>query len=275
MDDVAIDFARGCAHRLFDLLMEVRQTTEPPFRAREYAGLLGVRDIIQADLGDLDALLLPLRDGYRVKVNKSHHPLRQNFSIAHEVGHILLQQALRELPTLSMRDGASHDLSGKVREDMCNMIAAELLMPPAPFTKSLRAFGLTMDSIPLLAKTFETSVPATARRVVAMAEEPCIALRWKLVVPVRCKDARPRLEWAWESSRLKAPSGIKRGLTVSISTTVFDAFLRDSTVAGFESFSLGNIRRPFYIESRAFGKAPKRYVPYVLSLVFPERKKKG
>lgn len=270
MEDRTSSLAIDAARRVVGRLIEARRTAEPPFPAWQYARLVGVRDIVQADLGDLDALLLPLKDGWRIKVNERCHPLRQNFSIAHEIGHILLQEALSERPTYSMRGATPQEPAHDVKERICNMIASELLMPRAAFGKALHAIGLSVDAIPLLAKAFWTSVPSTAIRIVEVSEEACVSLYWRLIVRPGSRHSRPCLLWASRRGSIESPPQLPRSLTVSRRTSVFEAFLSNSAVSRFDSFPLGENHRPFYIESRAFGSSGNRYV---ISLLFPTRKK--
>ncbi len=236
----------------------------PPLFAEDYAQLVNIKRVEKMDLGDLSALLLPEKGGYAIKINSKHHPLRQNFSFAHEIAHILLDKALDE-STEHTELRATKQMDGKFKERLCERIAAELLMPKTIFTNYLNQQGISVNSILRLAHAFYTSIPATARRIAELSEEPCIALYWKLVKRPRWREFKPCLIWLSDSQY-----EIPKFLSVSQNSSVFEAFQTTSSTGQFESFALGNIKRPFYIESKGFGQKPQRYI---ISLVFPQRKK--
>lgn len=237
----------------------------PPIFAENYAPLVGIKRVVKMDLGDLDALLLPEKDGYAIKINSKHHPLRQNFSFAHEIAHIIIDKAAyRSSPDIA-EFRSVREMDGKIKERLCERVAAELLMPEKLFIGYLNQWGVSINSIQRLAHTFYTSIPATARRIAELSQEPCIALYWKLVKRPRWKEVKPCIIWLSDSQYQ-----IPKFLSVSQNSSVFEAFQTNSTLAKFESFPLGNIEHPFYIESKGFGQKPQRYI---ISFVFPQRKK--
>jgi Zn-dependent peptidase ImmA (M78 family) len=239
--------------------------TVPPILAEDYTQLVGIKRVVKMDLGDLDALLLPEKGGYAVKINSKHHPLRQNFSFAHEIAHIIIDRAAyRSSPEIA-EFRSVREMDGKIIERLCERVAAELLMPETLFMGYLNQCGVSINSIQRLAHNFYTSIPATARRIAELSQEPCIALYWKLVKRPRWKEVKPCLIWLSDSQY-----EIPKFLSVSQNSSVFEAFQTNSTLAKFESFPLGNIEHPFYIESKGFGQKPQRYI---ISFVFPQRKR--
>jgi len=237
----------------------------PPIFAEDYAQLVGIKRVVKMDLGDLSALLLPEKDGYAIKINSKHHPLRQNFSFAHEIAHIVIDKAAHGSSPESTEFRSVRGMDGKTKERLCERVAAELLMPESLFPGYLEQYGVSVNSIQRLARIFYTSIPATARRIAELSQEPCIALYWKLVKRPRWKQMKPCLIWLSDSQY-----EIPKFVSVSQSSSIFQAFQADSTMAKFEGFPLGNIERPFYIESKGFGQKPQRYI---ISLVFPQRKR--
>jgi Zn-dependent peptidase ImmA (M78 family) len=237
----------------------------PPIFAEDYAALVDIKRIVKMDLGDLSALLLPGKDGYSIKVNINHHPLRQNFSCAHEIAHLLLDKAFCQSMPHTAEFRTTKEIDNKLKERLCERVAAELLMPESLFTSCLNQQGASVNSIQSLAHIFYTSIPATARRIGELNKEPCITLYWRLVKRPRWKQFKPCLIWSSDSQY-----EIPKFVSVSQSSSIFQAFQADSAMAKFESFPLGNIERPFYIESKGFGQKPQRYI---ISLVFPQRKK--
>jgi len=103
----------------------------PPIDVEAVATSLGVR-VERADLGDDVSGVLVRRSGQAViGVNWAHHPNRQRFTIAHELGHFLLHEAgtyIDKGTYARFRDEQSG--SGTDWEEVeANAFAAALLMP--------------------------------------------------------------------------------------------------------------------------------------------------
>jgi Zn-dependent peptidase ImmA (M78 family) len=107
-------------------------------------------------------------------VNAQHHPHRQRFTIAHEIGHHRLHDSDAYLDgnsTLRFRDGTS--ATGTDREEReANAFAASLLMP-APWVQDrfIRLVGRRRaidegDAIAQLAQRFDVSEQAMRFRLV-------------------------------------------------------------------------------------------------------------
>ncbi len=92
------------------------------------------------ELEDSVSGMLVIKDGRTtIGVNENHHPNRQRFTLAHELGHFLLHSNTSSIfidaSIIFFRDGTSSDGS-KAQEIEANAFAAELLMPE----KQLREF---------------------------------------------------------------------------------------------------------------------------------------
>ena len=89
---------------------------------------------------------------------------RRRFSVAHEIGHILLFDAVADTPGF-VRELRSQALFDRV-ERLCNLAAAHLLMPEAQFSEALEAaMPPSKESIERLATRFDVSLEALARRI--------------------------------------------------------------------------------------------------------------
>lgn len=84
-------------------------------------------------------------EGWRISVRQDTPWRRARFTIAHEVGHILLCEMLADHPQAlrALRD-ASH---WPVVERLCNVAAAEILMPADDFARAARTVSLTPDGL--------------------------------------------------------------------------------------------------------------------------------
>jgi Zn-dependent peptidase ImmA (M78 family) len=112
-----------------------------------------------------------------IGVNKSHHRNRQNFTIAHELGHFLLHEAER-VHLDSRKSGYALQLRSpesatgeNINEREANLFAAELLMPAKFLEKDLRSRTLDLlgdkdeDALKELAKRYKVSVQALTIRL--------------------------------------------------------------------------------------------------------------
>lgn len=253
------------AKKLVNELVKRRGREKPPFLAEEYAPLQGIKEIVKTDLGELSALLVRSVDGYVMKVNANHHPVRQNFSCAHEIGHTFLH----ELELQHSTDNAEFRLLGpdihdRAKERLCDVAAAELLMPEPVFKKYLSGFGLLVNSVERLAYNFKVSITAAAMRIAEVSPEPCIAIQWKRWQ--RSRSEGFHLAWARGPGRMWRNKA--RQTYVRDPSTLLRAYESDSFAKSFKSFEIGNIRKRCYMESKGFGRNENRYV---ISLVFPER----
>jgi hypothetical protein len=77
----------------------------------------------------------PERDGFRIEINALHHPNRQRFTAAHELGHYIYHRDLLDLgvgDTVAYRaqdSGFPNDRIGPTQETEANRFASNLLMP--------------------------------------------------------------------------------------------------------------------------------------------------
>jgi Zn-dependent peptidase ImmA (M78 family) len=129
-------------------------------------------DVRQLPMEDSVSGVLVLKDGQAaIGVNEAHHPNRQRFSIAHELGHYLLHRNSSDLfvdaAPIFFRDDRSSD--GTERQEIqANAFAAELLMPEDMLRAQLTNRPLDVfDDIAMrqLAVRFGVSVQALSIRL--------------------------------------------------------------------------------------------------------------
>lgn len=109
-----------------------------------------------------------------IGVNSLHHPNRQRFTIAHELGHLELHREMittsihvdKAFPAL-MRDSKSATGTEQIEID-ANKFAAELLMPSKLFDEAMAGMQFDIDDdkpIEELAKKFRVSRQAIEFRI--------------------------------------------------------------------------------------------------------------
>jgi hypothetical protein len=91
-------------------------------------------------------------DGFTIVVSKLLSPSRRRFTIAHELGHAILETTGPRCPRF-----------GSELERLCDMLATEMLMPKKLF-RSLAHERFSISKVWELARLFGTSLTATALR---------------------------------------------------------------------------------------------------------------
>ena len=141
----------------------------PPVPVEKLAKALGVRIEYSPFDEELSGMAF-LRDGKpTIGVNSHHHPNRQRFTIAHELGHILLHRSRLDAAVLVdksknclPRDSISAEGTDPV-EIQANAFASELLMPADLMRQVLANSSRDLhddDYLIALAKRFRVSLAA-------------------------------------------------------------------------------------------------------------------
>ncbi|HWZ95140.1 MAG TPA: ImmA/IrrE family metallo-endopeptidase [Opitutaceae bacterium] len=146
----------------------------PPTPVEKIAKALGAQ-VRFAPFDDELSGMIYIKDGVPIiGVNSLHHPNRQRFTIAHELGHLELHRAMitsnvhvdKNFPAL-MRD--SNSATGtEDNEIQANQFASELLMPSALIEQVLAGKQFDIDDdgpIEELAKKFRVSKQALQYRI--------------------------------------------------------------------------------------------------------------
>lgn len=164
---------------------------------------LGVKSILTRPMSSrqeqhpgIDAMLVPLPEGYSVVIDERASYSRRNFSLAHELAHIMVletQSFVEDLPgAFKFRSSVSATDRWKAEERLCDAIAAELLMPERTFTVEAARFGSSLENLPRLANQFGASLTAAAIRYWELLPEPCQLIRWRTA---RGKNEAIRPTW--------------------------------------------------------------------------------
>lgn len=164
-------FARGRAK----WLLSQGQETEPPVDVKKLARLLGATVCPAHYDGELAGSVIRLPGKIIIGVNSEQPQNRQRFTIAHELGHLLLHEGkkvhLDERLRVNLRNTTS-SLAIDPDEMEANQFAAELLMPEAFLEKDMMTMvDLDPDSgnvIHDLARDYQVSEQAMTIRLVAL-----------------------------------------------------------------------------------------------------------
>lgn len=150
--------------------------------AAAYAAGLPGRDThaLPQGLCDVSLRFMPLgwRDGaydpeHRViLINSQSKPERQRFTLAHEISHAIL---LGDDDLLSdLHDAYEGDKLEQVIETLCNVGAAEILMPREMVQEVIATYGPTGEALARLARRAEVSVSSALYALAEQTEEPTL-----------------------------------------------------------------------------------------------------
>ena len=166
-----------------ELLRKFKLDRKPPIDVDLLAKNMGL-EIIQHDLEDkISGVLILEKSSGRIGVNKSHPPVRKRFTIAHEIGHYILQHARKgsvfvDLPyrhmSLKMFRDSNSSTGEKWQEREANAFAASLLMPADLISSAIKKYSFDLtddqgtgsgDDLDKMAVEFKVSSQAMAFRL--------------------------------------------------------------------------------------------------------------
>lgn len=159
--------------RMFEVIQRARDLvsacniSEAPVDLAIIAKHEGIRQI-RLDNLKLGGELRKLQSGgYLVRLNARDSEQRRRFTLAHEIAH-----------TFVTPDAASHGCVDQNSEDLCNLAAAELLIPESLLRRI--QWKMNIDSLCSLAETFRCSLEAIAWKVLNMPTWRGALLLWKI-----------------------------------------------------------------------------------------------
>jgi Zn-dependent peptidase ImmA (M78 family) len=160
-----------------EALLKGQQVRSPSVPVEEIASDLGIEVVRKEAPDDLSGFLLRNPAGGKavIGVNPAHHPNRQRFTIAHEIGHFLLHEGEQmhvDRANFSfkvmLRDAKSSE-GTDVEEKEANLFAAELLMPARFLERDIADMKsmtlLDEAAIGALAAKYEVSTQALTFRL--------------------------------------------------------------------------------------------------------------
>ena len=138
-------------------------------------------DRIEEQALSTTALLIARPDHhYTVFLKEGSPVVRQRFSIAHEIGHILLRPLLGGRIQHWARLDPKQDPYGQRIERLCDSIAAELLVPKQLFFNVMTNYRWSALTLHDISNLFAVSLDTIARRFIELSPHPSILAKWRL-----------------------------------------------------------------------------------------------
>ena len=145
----------------------------PPFDPFDLAERLGLA--VQPNDGIPDARTVARGSGrLLIEFNPNRPRGRLRYSVAHEIAHSLFPDCAESVRS---RGGASPGRDDWQLEALCNIAAAEFLMPLGSLP-GLDDASLSIDALLELRKRFDVSLEAMLIRAVHVADNQCAAVCW-------------------------------------------------------------------------------------------------
>ena len=163
---------RRAIRKLAQGLLRNAQVSKPPVPVETIAELLDLKVRLEPFEGEISGCTIRRGDKAIIGVNSLHHPNRQRFTIAHEIGHFFLHKGEQIIIDRGFRVNFRDDESGKAEnpeEIEANYFAAELLMPTDLLVQDLKGKIIDVEDdsiIRELAEKYRVSPQALSYRLV-------------------------------------------------------------------------------------------------------------
>ena len=150
--------------------------TGPPFCPKQFSSIFGVRcKEVQHDIGGDGRILVRGGSAPWIEYRSGRLPERQRFTIFHEFAHTLFPDYCAFLPHHQKQADQIAD-PDKEFEFLCDVAAAEMLLPMEDFCRDLRRLGqINFGTIHHLRRLYEASIDATTYRVVDLEDNVACA----------------------------------------------------------------------------------------------------
>jgi Zn-dependent peptidase ImmA (M78 family) len=268
-DELLINLTNFVIYRARQLV-KLSGIKDPPFLPEKFAPFQQLNKISKEDLGELSGLLIPSKNGFEIKVNITHSPERQNFSVAHEIGHTIFWEKGFKVLLEKIKQNISEKRAKKYEEDLCDIFASELLMPYSVYIKYAKRYYFNINSISILSRLFNVSIVPAALRLCDVNPRECLLIYW--IRENSGEIINPKLKSSWMTWSQKKPlinanRFIKRKFLDS-DFEVLAAYKSENHIYTCKRIKIGNYIGNYQIWSKGFGSGNDRFV---LSFAFPEK----
>lgn len=228
--------------------------TGPPFDPLALAEWKGLAVGARGDIPD--ARTVPQGDGtLLLEYNPTRPRGRLRFSIAHEIAHSMFSDCADEIRHRNGDPESSSRSDNWQLEVLCNIGAAELLMPLGSFTE-LSGKELSIKSAMELRKSFDVSMEACLIRMAKLAKVGCAAFGAS-----KHDDGHYRIDYVIPAPGWSSP--VKAGHQVPDKSAITQANAIGFTAIGNEVWEGSNLR----IECVGLAPYPGLVTPRVVGLI--------
>jgi len=225
----------------------------PPFDPRALASLRGIRLSPDRLTAGHDAFIVPReRQQLEIVFDIARPMTRQNFSICHEVCHTLFPDGYEMIRhRYERRDRFDPD---REVEQLCDVGAAEILMPEEEFRADLGRLGLGLSAVAPLRERYEASREAVIRRMVRLDQGPkaAVFLAYRLKPSERAAarqlpligplaEPRRKLRIAYTVASDSFTAFLPRHKSIPETSCVYRAAMGDNLTASIETWDIAGL----------------------------------
>ena len=252
----------------------------PPFDPLTLASLRGIRARESTDLFSAEAQLTPM-DGQQLllEFNPDRAPGRKNYSISHELIHTFFDDCF-EMVHQRKSDRAAFDPQQEV-EHLCQVGAAEILMPQEDFVLDLERLGLSLAGVSELCQRYEASREAIARRMLALTDKAAALVFFsRRLKPVEKKNGgylngqkpKEKMRILYSVQTPEFPAFLPAHKSVPDESCVNAAIVADEVASGYEDWGVRDSGR-WFVEAMALPvpDATDETSASVVALVLPDK----
>ncbi|MGB3870862.1 MAG: ImmA/IrrE family metallo-endopeptidase [Flavobacteriales bacterium] len=201
----------------------------PPFNLIDLAQMRDI-EVVPNEVV-LDARIIPVDpQRFLIEYNPFQSETRINFSIAHEIGHTLFPDCrdfIRNREAQPERD--SWEL-----EFLCNVAAAEILLPYALFSADAVSAPMTIDGITELAKKYKASLESVLLRFIDVIEAPAT-----MAIARFTDDPESRLIVDYSKATVSSKTILQRGFIIPHGSKAYECVRAGWTAHGLETWPEG------------------------------------
>lgn len=224
-----------------------------------------IEEVAMQDAGRLMRLFGSEFD-FLIQINEAHTRAKKNFTTGHEIGHTLVADFVEGPQDRTDADTMTWNEENE-EEFLCDFMAAEIVMPRREFVPRLRACGIQLESLLLLAEEFGSSLEATALGMTRAGIGDFAFVVWQLGWKKEQKEASLTLSMFEELGPPPAKYRIQKVLScgqltsfhfphnksIEMDSIIAQAGDAEGLVSGWQELNVGGGKtRNFYTESRTF-----------------------
>jgi O-acetyl-ADP-ribose deacetylase (regulator of RNase III) len=249
------------ARRTREIVLEALENgwSGPPFDPFELAERAGLETVPREDLDDA-RLVSPPGEEARIEFNPHRRPARVRFSVAHELGHSLFSDHGQQIRYRTESHAEHARADDWQLEVLCNVAAAEILMPAGAFPAA-QADDLSLPHLLDLRAAFGVSTEALLRRVIKLTDRAAC-----LFAATRLPDGGFRVDYAVASRAFD--QRLSAGQTIDARTV-----LAHCTAVGFsvdDSEEWPGIEGTLRVQAVGIPPYPGHRFPRIVGLLQPE-----
>lgn len=174
--------------------------------------------VLYESLNSCEAYLLGKAERAVICINQDAPRSRQRFSIGHELGHWMHDRG--KMASLYLSEVHVEEWSKAAIEKRANQYAKELLMPTEIFSPLAQRRDMTFATVKDLARIFETSLTATAIRLVELSSASAMLICYR-------KQKSP---WFFRSKSLPAFNPLKTPGNSTIAHQILAGKIREGVI---------------------------------------------